>query len=220
MGTQSDSPASPSPAFLLRKLVPLCTYNLKEYIYKNNWLPRVNGSVSVLIYALSAFPLHFLLESLCWDNRRNRKPSVTSLIKFWCCISKVQQIPMKLFIFIALFLCFLGMGLREGFLMSPQRWTGIRLSMTGLRVLWQCNLAGHQCIMKTQVPSGIFIRLRWLSALPPFFIAWFLYNCSNLHIITLDLLFKCHLVLFLIQKPAAVIKSKRTRKCEILSQQQ
>lgn len=61
--------------------------------------------------------------------------------------------------------------LREGLLITPQRQAGIRLSVMGLCVLWQCNLAGHQSVMKTQVSSGILIHLRWLNALPPFFIA-------------------------------------------------
>lgn len=56
---------------------------------------------------------------------------------------------------IALFIYFLGMGLREGLLISPQKQAGINLSVVGLCVLWQCNLAGHQSVMKIQVPSGI-----------------------------------------------------------------
>lgn len=90
--------------------------------------------------------------------------------------------------------------------------------MMVLRVLWQYNLAGHQSVMKAWVPSGIFICDGWVLCLL-FFNAWFSDNCSNLHIIILDLLFKCHIAPgdFSFKKPAAAIKLKRTWKCEILT---
>lgn len=79
----SNASVSPSLVFLLSMYTPLCTYTLKKCIYEKNWLPWVNGLVSVLAEALSIYPLLHSLDPLCWDDQRNRKPPVTSLIIFF-----------------------------------------------------------------------------------------------------------------------------------------
>lgn len=77
---QSDASISLTLVFLLSMRVPHCIYTLRKYIYEKNWLPWVNGLVSVLVEALSVYPLLHLLDPLCSDDQRSRKPPVTSLM--------------------------------------------------------------------------------------------------------------------------------------------
>lgn len=71
---------------------------LKRVHVWGNWLPRVKGWVTVLTCTLSIYSLHFLLECLLRQLEKYKVP-VTSLIKFWCSISMVQQTSKKLLIF-------------------------------------------------------------------------------------------------------------------------